>query len=255
MDMSIPEALTIISYCGCNYNRRTCLFVKVQQQYDRRSAIPVPEVHSLLCEDLVPGELVPFFSSCVSWFSLGTVSSSSSASQMASGISLVSFNSRPDGMHQRSYSVSSADQWSEATVIANSGVSTGTPSRLSTTHSLRRQCILVKPGRRRYDDKTAQLFLLSCQLFRKPLNVLVCLLLIAMPSSNAALTVDQSNGPSLHHIINGTFIQQCYLSARASVSVHGALYYNQSAVWETSANGSRLRDLVTRAHFCQLSLL
>ncbi|XP_026789194.1 arf-GAP with GTPase, ANK repeat and PH domain-containing protein 1 isoform X3 [Pangasianodon hypophthalmus] len=54
----------------------------------------------------------------------GSVSSSSSASQMASGISLVSFNSRPDGMHQRSYSVSSADQWSDATVIANSGVST-----------------------------------------------------------------------------------------------------------------------------------
>uniref|UniRef100_A0A8C1CVY2 ArfGAP with GTPase domain, ankyrin repeat and PH domain 1 n=1 Tax=Cyprinus carpio carpio TaxID=630221 RepID=A0A8C1CVY2_CYPCA len=49
---------------------------------------------------------------------------SSSASQMASGISLVSFNSRPDGMHQRSYSVSSADQWSDATVIANSGIST-----------------------------------------------------------------------------------------------------------------------------------
>lgn len=44
---------------------------------------------------------------------------------MASGISLVSFNSRPDGMHQRSYSVSSADQWSEATVIANSGISSG----------------------------------------------------------------------------------------------------------------------------------
>lgn len=44
---------------------------------------------------------------------------------MASGISLVSFNSRPDGLHQRSYSVSSADQWSEATVIANSGISSG----------------------------------------------------------------------------------------------------------------------------------
>uniref|UniRef100_A0A674DVQ1 ArfGAP with GTPase domain, ankyrin repeat and PH domain 1 n=1 Tax=Salmo trutta TaxID=8032 RepID=A0A674DVQ1_SALTR len=54
----------------------------------------------------------------------GSVTSSLSASQMASGISLVSFNSRGDGMHQRSYSVSSADQWSEATVIANSGVST-----------------------------------------------------------------------------------------------------------------------------------
>ncbi|KAM4711228.1 arf-GAP with GTPase, ANK repeat and PH domain-containing protein 1 isoform 9-T9 [Anableps anableps] len=57
----------------------------------------------------------------------GSVSSSSSASQMASGVSLVSFNSRGlEGMHQRSYSVSSADQWTDATVIANSGVSTDT---------------------------------------------------------------------------------------------------------------------------------
>ncbi|KAM4538370.1 arf-GAP with GTPase, ANK repeat and PH domain-containing protein 1 isoform 2-T2 [Fundulus diaphanus] len=57
----------------------------------------------------------------------GLVSSSSAASQMASGVSLVSFNSRgPEGMHQRSYSVSSADQWTEATVIANSGISTDT---------------------------------------------------------------------------------------------------------------------------------
>ncbi|KAL9847928.1 arf-GAP with GTPase, ANK repeat and PH domain-containing protein 1 isoform 4-T4 [Geothlypis trichas] len=53
----------------------------------------------------------------------GNVTTSTSVSQMASGISLVSFNSRPDGLHQRSYSVSSADQWSEATVIANSGIS------------------------------------------------------------------------------------------------------------------------------------
>lgn len=46
---------------------------------------------------------------------------------MASGVSLVSFNNRGsgEGMHQRSYSVSSADQWTDATVIANSGVSTG----------------------------------------------------------------------------------------------------------------------------------
>ncbi|XP_069867400.1 arf-GAP with GTPase, ANK repeat and PH domain-containing protein 1 isoform X2 [Dipodomys merriami] len=51
---------------------------------------------------------------------------SASGSQMASGISLVSFNSRPDGMHQRSYSVSSADQWSEATVIANAAISSDT---------------------------------------------------------------------------------------------------------------------------------
>uniref|UniRef100_A0A674AQC1 ArfGAP with GTPase domain, ankyrin repeat and PH domain 1 n=1 Tax=Salmo trutta TaxID=8032 RepID=A0A674AQC1_SALTR len=67
----------------------------------------------------------------------GSVTSSLSASQMASGISLVSFNSRGDGMHQRSYSVSSADQWSEATVIPNSGVSTesvcSSPSISNTT--------------------------------------------------------------------------------------------------------------------------
>ncbi|XP_030132896.1 arf-GAP with GTPase, ANK repeat and PH domain-containing protein 1 isoform X5 [Taeniopygia guttata] len=56
----------------------------------------------------------------------GNVTASTSVSQMASGISLVSFNSRPDGLHQRSYSVSSADQWSEATVIANSGISSDT---------------------------------------------------------------------------------------------------------------------------------
>ncbi|XP_043916518.1 arf-GAP with GTPase, ANK repeat and PH domain-containing protein 1-like [Protopterus annectens] len=56
----------------------------------------------------------------------GNVTPSASASQMASGNSLVSFSSRTDGMHQRSYSVSSADQWSEATVIANSGISSDT---------------------------------------------------------------------------------------------------------------------------------
>uniref|UniRef100_A0A452SHW0 ArfGAP with GTPase domain, ankyrin repeat and PH domain 1 n=1 Tax=Ursus americanus TaxID=9643 RepID=A0A452SHW0_URSAM len=50
---------------------------------------------------------------------------SASGSQMASGVSLGSFGSRPDGMQQRSYSVSSADQWSEATVIANSAISSG----------------------------------------------------------------------------------------------------------------------------------
>ncbi|KAM7105868.1 arf-GAP with GTPase, ANK repeat and PH domain-containing protein 1 isoform 3-T3 [Molossus nigricans] len=51
---------------------------------------------------------------------------SASGSQMASGISPGSFGSRPDGMQQRSYSVSSADQWSEATVIANSAISSDT---------------------------------------------------------------------------------------------------------------------------------
>uniref|UniRef100_A0A8C6M377 ArfGAP with GTPase domain, ankyrin repeat and PH domain 1 n=1 Tax=Nothobranchius furzeri TaxID=105023 RepID=A0A8C6M377_NOTFU len=50
---------------------------------------------------------------------------SSLVTQMASGVSLVSFNSHGlDGIHQRSYSVSSADQWTDATVIANSGVGT-----------------------------------------------------------------------------------------------------------------------------------
>lgn len=44
---------------------------------------------------------------------------------MASGIGLGPFGSRPDGMQQRSCSVSSADQWSEATVIANSAISSG----------------------------------------------------------------------------------------------------------------------------------
>ncbi|XP_028989678.1 arf-GAP with GTPase, ANK repeat and PH domain-containing protein 1 isoform X2 [Betta splendens] len=59
--------------------------------------------------------------------STGSVTSSLSASQVASGVSLVSFNNRGmEGMHQRSYSVSSADQWTDATVITNSGVCTET---------------------------------------------------------------------------------------------------------------------------------
>uniref|UniRef100_A0A8D1FPL6 ArfGAP with GTPase domain, ankyrin repeat and PH domain 1 n=1 Tax=Sus scrofa TaxID=9823 RepID=A0A8D1FPL6_PIG len=48
---------------------------------------------------------------------------SAPGSQMASGVSLGSLSGRPDGVQQRSYSVSSADQWSEATVIANSAIS------------------------------------------------------------------------------------------------------------------------------------
>ncbi|XP_059503043.1 uncharacterized protein agap1 isoform X8 [Stegostoma tigrinum] len=60
----------------------------------------------------------------------GNVTPTGSATQMACGISLVSFNSRPEGMHQRSYSVSSADQWSEATVIANSGISSAPPRQV-----------------------------------------------------------------------------------------------------------------------------
>lgn len=77
--------------------------------------------HPPSCKPILPSLLTQFvFHLC-----LGNVTTSTSVSQMASGISLVSFNSRPDGMHQRSYSVSSADQWSEATVIANSGISSG----------------------------------------------------------------------------------------------------------------------------------
>ncbi|ELK14361.1 Arf-GAP with GTPase, ANK repeat and PH domain-containing protein 1 [Pteropus alecto] len=51
---------------------------------------------------------------------------SASGSQMASGVSLGSLHGRADGMQQRSYSVSSADQWTEATVIANSAISSDT---------------------------------------------------------------------------------------------------------------------------------
>uniref|UniRef100_A0A8C9V155 Arf-GAP with GTPase, ANK repeat and PH domain-containing protein 1 n=1 Tax=Scleropages formosus TaxID=113540 RepID=A0A8C9V155_SCLFO len=47
--------------------------------------------------------------------------------------SILSFNCRPDGMHQRSYSVSSADQWNEATVIANSDSLCSSPSISSST--------------------------------------------------------------------------------------------------------------------------
>ncbi|XP_023378956.1 arf-GAP with GTPase, ANK repeat and PH domain-containing protein 1-like [Pteropus vampyrus] len=56
---------------------------------------------------------------------LGNVASAS-GSQMASGVSLGSLHGRADGMQQRSYSVSSADQWTEATVIANSAISSDT---------------------------------------------------------------------------------------------------------------------------------
>ncbi|XP_068101428.1 arf-GAP with GTPase, ANK repeat and PH domain-containing protein 1 isoform X8 [Hyperolius riggenbachi] len=58
----------------------------------------------------------------------GNVTSSTSVTQMASGPSAVSLGSfsRLDGMHQRSYSVSSADQWSEGAVLANSAISSDT---------------------------------------------------------------------------------------------------------------------------------
>ncbi|XP_019468738.1 arf-GAP with GTPase, ANK repeat and PH domain-containing protein 3 isoform X2 [Meleagris gallopavo] len=53
--------------------------------------------------------------------STGAPHSSSSTSlhseRSVSGINLVGFSSKPDGLHQRSYSVSSADQWSEAVAL------------------------------------------------------------------------------------------------------------------------------------------
>ncbi|XP_039084519.1 arf-GAP with GTPase, ANK repeat and PH domain-containing protein 1 isoform X2 [Hyaena hyaena] len=51
---------------------------------------------------------------------------SASGSRTASGVSPGPSSSRPDGMQQRFYSVSSADQWSEATVTANSAISSDT---------------------------------------------------------------------------------------------------------------------------------
>ncbi|XP_065442564.1 arf-GAP with GTPase, ANK repeat and PH domain-containing protein 3 isoform X2 [Chrysemys picta bellii] len=47
-------------------------------------------------------------------------STSSTSLHSERSINLVGFSSKPDGMHQRSYSVSSADQWSEAVVIPSS---------------------------------------------------------------------------------------------------------------------------------------
>ncbi|XP_067148238.1 arf-GAP with GTPase, ANK repeat and PH domain-containing protein 3 isoform X1 [Apteryx mantelli] len=46
-----------------------------------------------------------------------TSSTSLHSERSISGINLVGFSSKPDGMHQRSYSVSSADQWNEAVAI------------------------------------------------------------------------------------------------------------------------------------------
>ncbi|XP_033375770.1 arf-GAP with GTPase, ANK repeat and PH domain-containing protein 3 isoform X2 [Parus major] len=49
-----------------------------------------------------------------------TSSTSLHSERSISGINLVGFSSKPDGMHQRSYSVSSADQWNEAVAIPGS---------------------------------------------------------------------------------------------------------------------------------------
>ncbi|XP_060049525.1 arf-GAP with GTPase, ANK repeat and PH domain-containing protein 1 isoform X3 [Erinaceus europaeus] len=49
-----------------------------------------------------------------------------SGAPLASGISLVSFSSRAEGLQQRSYSVSSADQWSEPAAMAPLAISSDT---------------------------------------------------------------------------------------------------------------------------------
>ncbi|KAM9303886.1 arf-GAP with GTPase, ANK repeat and PH domain-containing protein 3-like [Morus bassanus] len=60
-----------------------------------------------------------------------TSSTSLHSERSISGINLVGFSSKPDGMHQRSYSVSSADQWNEAVAIPGS-----CPNPLQSMYSL-----------------------------------------------------------------------------------------------------------------------
>uniref|UniRef100_A0A7M4DY39 Arf-GAP with GTPase, ANK repeat and PH domain-containing protein 3 n=1 Tax=Crocodylus porosus TaxID=8502 RepID=A0A7M4DY39_CROPO len=62
------------------------------------------------------------------------LSGSSAPGLPTCGINLVGFSSKPDGMHQRSYSVSSADQWSEA--VAGPGASNGTAESLSSSPNI-----------------------------------------------------------------------------------------------------------------------
>uniref|UniRef100_A0A8C3TH60 Arf-GAP with GTPase, ANK repeat and PH domain-containing protein 3 n=1 Tax=Catharus ustulatus TaxID=91951 RepID=A0A8C3TH60_CATUS len=63
-----------------------------------------------------------------------TSSTSLHSERSISGINLVGFSSKPDGMHQRSYSVSSADQWNEAVAIPSS--SNGTADSLSSSPNI-----------------------------------------------------------------------------------------------------------------------
>ncbi|XP_053914378.1 arf-GAP with GTPase, ANK repeat and PH domain-containing protein 3 isoform X1 [Cuculus canorus] len=64
-----------------------------------------------------------------------TSSTSLHSERSISGINLVGFSSKPDGMHQRSYSVSSADQWNEAVAIPGScpNPANGTADSLSSS--------------------------------------------------------------------------------------------------------------------------
>nr|XP_023671297.1 arf-GAP with GTPase, ANK repeat and PH domain-containing protein 3-like [Paramormyrops kingsleyae] len=58
-------------------------------------------------------------------------STSLQSDRSASGMNLVGFGSKPDGLHQRSFSVSSADQWSEA--AGSTGATNGPAESLSTS--------------------------------------------------------------------------------------------------------------------------
>ncbi|NXP13803.1 AGAP3 protein, partial [Thinocorus orbignyianus] len=67
-----------------------------------------------------------------------TSSTSLHSERSISGINLVGFSSKPDGMHQRSYSVSSADQWNEAVAVPSGcpNPSNGTADSLSSSPNI-----------------------------------------------------------------------------------------------------------------------
>ncbi|XP_036375316.1 arf-GAP with GTPase, ANK repeat and PH domain-containing protein 3 isoform X2 [Megalops cyprinoides] len=60
-------------------------------------------------------------------------SGSLQSERSVSGINLVGFGGKPDGMHQRSFSVSSADQWNEAAVSTSTGAANGATDALSSS--------------------------------------------------------------------------------------------------------------------------
>ncbi|XP_028659713.2 arf-GAP with GTPase, ANK repeat and PH domain-containing protein 3 isoform X1 [Erpetoichthys calabaricus] len=63
-------------------------------------------------------------------------SGSLQSERSVSGTNLVAYGGKPDGMHHRSFSVSSADQWNEAVITPNSGTSTNTGAANGTADSL-----------------------------------------------------------------------------------------------------------------------
>uniref|UniRef100_A0A8B9FYA3 Arf-GAP with GTPase, ANK repeat and PH domain-containing protein 1 n=1 Tax=Amazona collaria TaxID=241587 RepID=A0A8B9FYA3_9PSIT len=80
----------------------------------------------------VPGKRPPrATSACAPISSPKTNGLSKDMSSLHISPNSVSFNSRPDGMHQRSYSVSSADQWSEAT-----GLPPSSPGEVANPYSV-----------------------------------------------------------------------------------------------------------------------